>query len=552
MELGEDAVQRGALAHAASAFEHAARLTAAPDQRSVRLLAAGRCALQLGALDRADSLLAAAFEQARDAGVRSDIVHLRGIREMAAGNPLAAYDVLVGEANRIEQNDPRRAAALLLDAATAHMETGSLEDLAETARRAGALFERAGDSRAALAVVLLAEAKIALGRPEGPDLLAAEEPFLASVDPLRGALDLLVMAAICWGWIEEYDRAERLLERIIGIARAATALRALPLPLAAASEIAVRRGRLSQAEALAVEADQLAHETRQHNLRPYTLHCVAHLDALRGRAGQARARLARAREMNLAHGMIANNYHVEAILGHLELSLGRLPEAVTALEAAQTIYERRGGEPGLFRSTPDLIEALVHLREPAPAEALLHEYARLVETTGRSFGLAAVARCEGLLAPEHAIDQPFERALAHHRPDVLPLERARTQLCFGERLRRGRRRVDARECLHSALETFEVLGAASWARRTREELAATDGRLHGEAAAVTPFERLTRQELRVARLVVQGASNRDVAGSLYLSTKTVEAHLRQVFRKLNVRSRAELAALAAKTGLDQP
>jgi DNA-binding CsgD family transcriptional regulator/tetratricopeptide (TPR) repeat protein len=553
LRIGEDAVQRGAAAHAATAFEQAARLTSSPEKRSVRLLAAGRCALRNGQLDRADELLAPALELAKDPNVRSDIVHLRGIRQMAAGNPIAAHDLLVGQADRIESHDPRRAAALLLDAATAHMETASMQDLTDTARRAGALFERVGDPRAALASVLLAEALIARGLPNGASLLAEQEPFLASADPLSGPLDLLAMAAICWGWIEEYDRAERLLERIIGIARAATALRALPLPLVAASEIALRRGDFSRSEALALEADELASETRQHNIRPYTQHCVAYLDSLRGRSDQARVRLGAAREMNLAHGMLANNYHVEAILGHLELSLGRLPEALTALEAAQVIYAGRGGgEPGLFRSTPDLVEALVRLRETRRAERLLDEYARLVDVTRRSFGRAAVARCEGLLSPEHTMDEPFERALTHHRPGILPLERARTQLCFGERLRRARRRVDAREQLHGALEAFEIAGAPVWARRAREELAATGARRHGPSAAAAPSAELTSQELRVARLVAKGQSNREVADILYLSTKTVEAHLRQVFRKLGVRSRGELAARAARIGLDEP
>ena len=414
VQIGEDAVARGAPAHAATAFEQAARLTASARDRSVRLLAAGRCALRVGQLDRADALLATALALVEHPGVRSDIVHLRGIREMAAGNPIAAHDLLVAHADGIEGDDPQRAAAMLLDAGTAHMQTASLRKLADTARRAGALFERVDDPRAAFAAVLLAEALIALGRPEGSAMLTAQEPFLAAADPLSGPIDLLAMAAICWGWIEEYERAERLLTRVIGILREATALRALALPLAAASEIALRRGELSRAEAFAAEADELADETRQHNFRPYTQHCVACLDGLRGRTDRARARLARAREMNLAHGMLANNYHVEAILGQLELSVGRLPEAVAALDAAQALYSSHGGgEPGLFRSTPDLVEALIQLRETARAEALLAGYERLVDTTGRSFGRAALARCAGLLAPEQAIDEPFERALAH-------------------------------------------------------------------------------------------------------------------------------------------
>src|SRR6185436_877664 len=122
-------------------------------------------------------------------------------------------------------------------------------------------------------------------------------------------------------------------------------------------------------------------------------------------------------------------------------------------------------------------------------------------------------------------------------------ERARTLLCLGERLRRARQRADAREPLKEALETFERLGARGWAERTRTELRAT-----GQASArraETAAEQLTPHELQIALLVAQGMTNREAAAALFLSPKTIEYHLGQIYRKLDVRGRAQLARFMA-------
>ena len=135
----------------------------------------------------------------------------------------------------------------------------------------------------------------------------------------------------------------------------------------------------------------------------------------------------------------------------------------------------------------------------------------------------------------------FVEALDHQARDLVPFERARTELAYGERLRRDRRKVDARVQLRCALDTFEGIGAPLWAERARGELRAT-----GETARkrdVSTVDDLTPQELRIAELVAAGASNREVASQLFVSTKTVEYHLRKVFRKCGVATRVELARM---------
>jgi DNA-binding NarL/FixJ family response regulator len=128
----------------------------------------------------------------------------------------------------------------------------------------------------------------------------------------------------------------------------------------------------------------------------------------------------------------------------------------------------------------------------------------------------------------------------------MPFELARTQLCFGERLRRGRRRADAREPLRHALETFEQLSARPWAERARTELAAT-----GETARprnANAADELTPQELQIALVVANGATNKEAGAALFLSPKTIESHLSRIYRKLDVRSRTELVRRLAREG----
>ena len=125
----------------------------------------------------------------------------------------------------------------------------------------------------------------------------------------------------------------------------------------------------------------------------------------------------------------------------------------------------------------------------------------------------------------------------------MAFEAARTRLCWGERLRRTRRRSDARELLRSALTTFERVGAAPWADRARDELRAAGEAV--ERAASLPAEELTPQELRIAMLVAQGRTNPEVAAEVFISRKTVEHHLSQIYRKLGIRSRTDLARLMA-------
>ncbi len=164
---------------------------------------------------------------------------------------------------------------------------------------------------------------------------------------------------------------------------------------------------------------------------------------------------------------------------------------------------------------------------------------QLVDGADRRWARAASARCEGILAPADSFDA-FGRAIDLLEAWPLPVEPARTRLAYGERLRRQGRRRDARMHLRSAHDLFSAAGATPWQERAAAELRAT-----GERVADTPQAHadLTPQELSISRLVAEGKTNKEIAAALFLSPKTIEYHLANTFRKLDIHSRAELARI---------
>jgi DNA-binding CsgD family transcriptional regulator len=255
-----------------------------------------------------------------------------------------------------------------------------------------------------------------------------------------------------------------------------------------------------------------------------------------------------AEALDLARTLDTNSLeiYIAAILGLLELQLGNLHAAVQQLELCARLGSAAElGQPDVVPYEPDLVEALFAVGRADDARVaaeLLEERAQRVRSP---WGLATAARCRGLLAEGSESERAFHAALTLHERVPGAFDRARTELCYGERLRRTRRRTDAREHLSSALATFEQLKADPWAERARRELQATGAtaRPRTDPAAL---DRLTPQELRVVMVLAEGATVRDAAAQLFLSPKTIEAHLGRAYRKLGVRNRAELATRLAR------
>jgi DNA-binding CsgD family transcriptional regulator len=541
--------QRGGRAEAASAFERAAELGAEGPERARRLREAAVDAWLVGRADRAYELLDTALEHAADGGARARIQHRRGVIEMWQGSPGSAHRLLLSEAAKVQELDPAAAARMLTDAAWAGFMAAEITSGVEVAKRACELGSATGGiaqtlAKAALGIglVLGGDAKQAV--PLFGDYLSLLESIESSrtlglYQPLRPDGQLLT-------WFEEFERAREVLARTIDSARAGSALGALPYALSVLSDLDFRTGNWAAAYACASEAVRIAEETHQVTTLAFSLSCLARVEAAQGREDDCRVHSERALEI-ASPGISAVVALTEAGLGLLELGLGRLEEALGWLEPLALQAAKRGlKEPGVIPWPPDLIETYVRVGRQDDAELALEKFDQLARKTERRSALAATARCRGLLAAEDGFEAEFAKALDLHGTAQMPFERARTEMCLGERLRRARRRADARAPLRSALETFERLGAGPWMERARSELAAS-----GETARRRdPYaaEELTPQELQVALLVARGATNREAGASLFLSPKTIEAHLGRVYRKLNVRSRTELAHLLGSEG----
>jgi DNA-binding CsgD family transcriptional regulator len=184
----------------------------------------------------------------------------------------------------------------------------------------------------------------------------------------------------------------------------------------------------------------------------------------------------------------------------------------------------------------DLVEAAAAAGRPDEALEAVAAWQRWARHARPPAGDAVLARARALLAAPDDADAGFREALEH---ESWPFRQARTELVYGEFLRRARRRTEARAQLRAALERFEALGAAPWADRAAAELRATGETARKRDAGT--LDALTPQELQIARLVAEGGRNRDIAARLFLSPKTVEYHLRKVFQKLDIASRTELA-----------
>jgi DNA-binding NarL/FixJ family response regulator len=229
-----------------------------------------------------------------------------------------------------------------------------------------------------------------------------------------------------------------------------------------------------------------------------------------------------------------------AALGFLELSLGDPAAAHRYLGPLSEAMVAMGlPEPGFARFLPDEIEALVALGELEAAAELL----RLLEERGRALdrvsALAAAGRCRALLEAAHgdfqAARASLSEALAQHARIEQPFEVARTLLAQGSIERRFNHRAEARGTLTRALELFDELGAPLWAEKASGELARIPGRARASSE-------LTETERRIAELVAEGFSNKEIAARLFVTVRTVEANLTKVYGKLGIRSRTELAS----------
>ncbi|MGH3111985.1 MAG: LuxR C-terminal-related transcriptional regulator, partial [Gaiellaceae bacterium] len=299
------------------------------------------------------------------------------------------------------------------------------------------------------------------------------------------------------------------------------------------------RGDFERAGSHAEAGQEIAEQVGQEALFGYALAVRALVDAHRGRVDEAREEGERALELARRTRSTPTLHFATSALGLLELSLAQPAKAVERLAPLiEFAREQEMHEPALTRFTLDYVQALIEVGRLEEAAEVSARYERHAARLGRRGALASALRCRGLLAAARGdLDEAlatFERALAEHDCVAMPFERARTLLALGAALRRARQRRDARESLQQARAIFEELGAALWVEKAGAELARIGGRAAGPGD-------LTPAEQRIAELVGQGRSNKEVAAELVVTVRTVESNLTRIYRKLGVRSRAELA-----------
>ncbi|SEE20689.1 AAA family ATPase [Streptomyces sp. TLI_105] len=530
------AAERKGYAASAAAYERAAQLAATAEVRTRLLTLAAETALESGALARAQALA----ERVTDPVARRGLVRVRATAAAGQGFLRQAHALQLAEATRLAERDPVGAVEVMMDALHTTWFSGEHDLATVTATQLEALRPPAGDPTRSVLRLQRWLTALALGRSAErlPDL--AEVFAQAAAARAHEARDVLMICGI--GLMGGLDtEAESLASGVVAAARTAGKVGVLPAALYYAAISQTFLGRHRDAATSAAEALDIAEDTGQPHWVGHAQGVLAHLSAIEGDETRCRD-LARPALTDPGTGARPAGLHgVRWALGLLDLGHGRVREA---LDHLSTLYHgpARHQLPA-ERSLPDLVEAAVRLGELDLATGALDRLTDLARRVPVPSIEALLHRCRALLDPD---DDAFALSLRLHQRDSRPFEHARTQLLYGEWLRRGRRKTEARAQLAAALETFDLIGARAWADRAQSELEATG------VVATTPrrgpgvLSLLTPQELHIVTLAADGMSNKDIAAQLFISPRTVGHHLYRAYPKLGVASRHELSdALAA-------
>jgi DNA-binding CsgD family transcriptional regulator len=529
----ERAGHRGGAIAVAAAYDRAARLSADPELKARRIARASQAAFDAGKADRAARLAAEALSLTTDPGIRADAIYSRGAVEYERTSPRADAELTIEAAALVRDTDPERAALTLYEAAHAARH-GAAHDLLQ---RAADLMRGFAPPEpwAPVVAALLGWAELFAGRP---DLAVGPMRDLYTATGGDGN-DLMHRITAGFGglMIADDERVIAEAEDMLAEVRATGVLGWVPYVLNVLAVARIFRGEFADARACVTEgasvSDELGNTTE--NLAHRSVEVW--LTAVSGDEARCRALaeevLPRARSRHRVNAEIA-----AWGLGMLDLSARRFTQALDRLEQ---VSRGPASRDLLIRAVPDLVEAAVRSGEPGRAHPPLAAFRHWAEHVDRPAATGLVLRCQALLAG-HGTDALYREALRLHEGHGGPYEHARTQLVYGEWLRRQRRRTEARAHLTAAVSTFDRLGAQLWAQRARGELAAF-GERGEEPGRGGPLALLTPQELQVVRLASTGLTNKEIAAQLFLSPRTVGHHLYKAYPKLGITGRTELADL---------
>ncbi|MEE4542822.1 AAA family ATPase [Streptomyces sp. V4-01] len=546
---------------AMAAYERAARLSTDPEARIERLVLAAESASEAGDLGAArdfadqaarraarrdDTRAGASGAAGPDAVVRARILHVDGLAEFWRGDFPAAHRTLTGAAALAAAPDPARAARMLVQAAHTAWYLGA-DEVAGTMARLAAL-DLPADTPIRPVADFVTGALAPAARPAGappPSLAAAAAAARAAHGGRIDPRDLVMLCGVGLTLGQDAD-AHELTTALAAESRESGGVGRLATIMFFRAETEIFDSRYDAAYRTATEGLRLSRDTGQGQWVSQLSSALAHVAAVRGAQEECRRHVDLALGGGSGAAMAPGAPWAYWSQGLLDLGLGRARSALDRLLLL--------GEPTVrhhisaTRSVPDLVEAAVRIGEPGRADEAFARFRDWAERCGQGWARALVERCLALRAPDERAERHYAAALAAHEPHRRAMESARTELLYGEWLRRARRKTEARDRLRTALDAFERLGARPWADRARSELNATGARVTArQPASPSPADTagLTPQESQIVRLAAEGLSNKDIAARLFLSPRTVGYHLYKAYPKLGVVSRTELPSLFA-------
>ncbi|MFE9680471.1 LuxR C-terminal-related transcriptional regulator [Streptomyces sp. NPDC006285] len=554
----------------AAAYARAAELTADGCERAERLTAAAEQSLLAGRARAARRLLDRAGDGALPAAVRGRAAWVRGILALRDGPAADAGEALLLARSLLAADDPERALLAGLAAAEAAWATGDVVACLRALNAADrtAVFVRPVAERAPV----LAAARAPVTRQGVPPTEAPGKEPGPPRDYLYGMRAMLERdfgRAIPWlrrvvehAW--EEDGPERLLwsgaaalllgdvpaacrigARTLAAARSRGPEASVPRALELLAYAELRTGQHGRARTHAEEGLRTAHLYGQSNVAAHHHAVLALAASIADEPARVTHHAAAALATARRHGLLQAATLAEWASGRAELGRGRPFEAAARLGP----LVRPGPDGGHFAvrmlAMPCYVEAAALAGQRDDARAVVEEFAQWAHFGADTQAPAQLARCRALVADADRADGLYEDALSLHARAGGDFEQARTRLLYGKWLRRRRRLREARACLRDALVAFERCGAGIWAEQAHAELRA-NGAAPAEARAGA-LDGLTPQQLRIARCVAEGATNREVALRLAVSTRTVDYHLRRIFAVLGVRSRVELSRMVEQT-----
>ncbi|WP_328556060.1 LuxR C-terminal-related transcriptional regulator [Streptomyces sp. NBC_00358] len=561
------ALPDGGPAHAerSAAWARSAELAADEESRAVRLINAADQARLAGLPHRARELLSqAACEGSRDA-VRGAAQLVRGQLALQDGPVADARETLLLAAELLAPADADRALVARLAAVEASWATGDAAACVEALDPAPAGLDpapagperspagperspagpdpapvgpeadrRLGAYRAGMSAVLH-------GRPDAGRQPLREMVAQGAATGLLDGPEALLRAGGAALVVGDLPAACRANSRALAVARARGPYILVAQALERLAYGELRAGRHARARAHAEEGLRTALGAGQDNLAAHHHAILALVASVEGCSGAVEEHADAAERVAARHGLVQTATLAQWARARADLARGRLPDAAARLGPLVGAGPRRGHFAVRMLAVPCFVEAAARTGQTEAARCAVSAFARWAAQGTDPQAPAQLARCRALLSGPEECEALFTTALARHDEVAGDFERGRTQLLYGAWLRRRRRPGEARGRLRDALVSFERGGAFGWATQARAELRATGDA--GAAEPAGPLTLLTPQQLRIARCVAEGATNREVALRLSVSPRTVDHHLRNVFATLGVRSRVELSRL---------